>query len=87
MSLNSSVDGAVYLFVSLFVACLQGHTVSQGSILGETKDEDTTPAIDGTSGSLEVDAIEDNDREKRGVGGFIDKVNGMSMARTLLMCQ
>ena len=43
---------------------------------------DTTPAIDGTAANLDIGAIEDNDREKRGVDGLLDKVNGMSFKTT-----
>ena len=63
---------------------MQGKTVSQGTVLGVTREDDTTPAIDGTSGNLDTDAIEDNDRQKRGVDGLIDKINGMFIA--LISC-
>ena len=62
---------------SVCLICLQAQTLSQGTVLGVSRDDDTTPAIDGTSGSLDAEAIEDSDREKRGVDGLIDKVNGM----------
>ena len=44
--------------------------------MGKLKEVDTTPAIDGTSGNLEVEAIEDNDGDQHGVDGLINKING-----------
>jgi len=55
---------------------MQNKTVSQGTFLRNSKKVDTTPAIDGTSGNLEVEAIEDNDRDEHGVDGFITRING-----------
>ena len=55
---------------------MQFKTVSQGAFLGKSREVDTTPAIDGTSGSLEVEAIEDNDSDQHGVDGLINKING-----------
>ncbi|KAK2165039.1 hypothetical protein NP493_1368g00012 [Ridgeia piscesae] len=50
-------------------------TVSQGKILGEPDQSDTTPPIDGTTEYLNVDVMEDTDRKKRGTSELIDKIN------------
>ena len=41
-----------------------------------TKQDDTTPAINGPTDDVDVSAMDDSDRKKRGVSDLIDKVNG-----------
>ncbi|KAK2165104.1 hypothetical protein NP493_1383g00012 [Ridgeia piscesae] len=52
-----------------------GETISQGKILGEPDQGDTTPPIDGTTEDLNVDVMEDTDRKKRGTSELIDQIN------------
>ena len=44
-----------------------------------TRQEDTTPVIGGTTEDLDVDAIEDSDRKKRGTSELVDKINGKAV--------
>ena len=50
--------------------------MSQGKLLGEPDQGDTTPPIDGTTEDLDVDVMDDTDRTKRGTSDLIDKING-----------
>ncbi|KAI0212799.1 hypothetical protein LSAT2_002241 [Lamellibrachia satsuma] len=54
----------------------EGDTISQGTVLGMTKQDDTTPAVNGPTDDVDVSAMDDSDRKKRGVSDLIDKVNG-----------
>ncbi|KAI0239587.1 hypothetical protein LSAT2_009687 [Lamellibrachia satsuma] len=48
---------------------------SQGNFMGSSKESDTTPAVSRPTEDLNIDAIEESDRKKRGLSDFLDTVN------------
>ena len=44
--------------------------------MGDSEESDTTPEVSWPTEDLNVDAIEESDRKKRGLSDLLDTVNG-----------
>ena len=50
--------------------------MNQGSIVDYVSNQNTTPAVDGSTEDLNISAIEETDRKKRDLGDMMAPVNG-----------
>ena len=64
---------------------IKGDAVSQGTVLGLLMRDNTTPALNGMIEDLDVGAIEESDRKKRGTSELVDKLNGKTRNKLVLM--